>query len=68
MTDIYDQASEREERDRAEALASRKPVGPPACGACYWCGEPLKGERRFCDKFCSDDYTYAEERKQIPRI
>lgn len=68
MTDIYDQATKREEQDRELALTYRKPEGPPACGACYYCGETVKGDRRFCDKTCADDYRYAEERKQPIRI
>lgn len=63
MPDDFDRASEFEEHDRELALAVRKPVGPPACGACYWCGEEVKGGRRFCDKFCASDWQYAEDRK-----
>lgn len=63
MSDLADKASESEERDLADALAVRKPAGPPPCGVCYWCGEPLKGERRFCSEDCRDDWQYAEDRK-----
>lgn len=64
MTDTYDR--DREEKDRE--LSVRKKEGPPACGACYWCGETVAGNRRFCDKTCADDWRYHEERKQPIRI
>lgn len=51
---------------REEALAElmrrerRAPVMLPPTGECLNCGEPLGGERRFCDAACRDDHSNRE--------
>ena len=56
MVDIVDEAGEREEELRAKALAKRKPAGPPICGRCYHCDEPVEHPRRWCDDDCKADW------------
>ena len=60
--DIYDQATEREERDREQAIAAaRKPtMVVPFTGFCHNCDAPLAPSMRFCDAMCCEDY----ERRQ----
>lgn len=52
MADPADLAQEHIEREEVGLLAQRKPVGPSACGACYFCGEEVKGEARWCNAEC----------------
>jgi hypothetical protein len=61
MADIIDEANQREEELRAKALAKRKPAGPPPCGACYNCDEPLAPGLRWCDTECRADWERAQE-------
>ena len=58
MTDIFDQATEREEQERERAIAAaRKPVSVvPFTGFCHNCDEPV--EAHFCDRECHRDYEY----------
>jgi len=67
MTDIYDQATAREEQERDACIArvrsqtSRlKPVG-----YCYYCSEPVKSDRRFCDKDCMEDWEHQDKMHRI---
>lgn len=59
MSDIIDQACEREEMDRALAIANCKRTAPelPACGQCYNCQASLPEGVRFCDSDCRNDYS-----------
>ncbi|PZQ21150.1 MAG: hypothetical protein DI569_12860 [Sphingopyxis macrogoltabida] len=63
MADIIDRAAELEEMNRADALARRKPDGPPATGHCLNCGEPMPEGRRWCDADCRDDWQAERARK-----
>ncbi len=67
MSDIYDRATDREEKDRELALKYRKPTVIP-CGACHYCGEPLPAGMLFCPPIiegsCRDDW----EREQAAKI
>ena len=57
--DEIDRASEQEERDRAQALAARKPE--PICrGHCMNCGKPLPAEVMYCDRDCQIDREKAD--------
>lgn len=60
---LDDQASNREIFDRELALKRRKPEGPPPCGFCHNCNEPLDEGLRFCDGNCREDWEYREQRK-----
>jgi len=65
MTDIYDQATEREERDRALSLSvvlARKPAILPN-GQCYNCGHSLAHDGLFCDGDCRDDWQARNPNK-----
>lgn len=64
MSKQFDQASDLEEQFRAEAASFRKPSGPVPCGACHWCGEVVKGDKRFCSVECRNDWQHVEERKR----
>lgn len=63
MADIIDRAAELEELARADALARRKPEGPPETGHCLNCGEPMPAGRRWCDADCRDDWQAERDRK-----
>ena len=54
MTDVFDIASENEERYTEKARQFRKPEGPKATGECLWCGEELEDGRRWCGASCRD--------------
>jgi hypothetical protein len=56
--DDFDRASEQEERDRAKALAFRKPE-PIYRGHCMNCGKPLPAEVIYCDRDCLVDHERA---------
>lgn len=60
--DIYDQATEREERDREMALkiAARSAPALPYVGCCYNCGASTPESVRFCDRDCLQDYEKRE--------
>lgn len=62
MTDVFEQASEREQLERDLAIRySRKINALPYKGACYFCEKPLPEPLRFCDSFCRDDHQKEEE-------
>lgn len=44
--DISDNATVREEEERARALALRRPAAPCATGFCLFCDEPVEAGRR----------------------
>jgi len=56
ISDLNDLASEFEQARIQERIESRKDNGPPPCGECHYCGEPLNDGRRFCDAECRDDW------------
>lgn len=56
MADPADLAQEHIEREQANFLAQRKPIGEKACGACHFCGEEVHGVALFCDTDCAQDY------------
>lgn len=57
MTTIDDQAAQREELDREQALKLRKPE-LPHIGECHECGETTEGV--FCCASCRDTYEQRE--------
>ena len=57
MTDVFDIASENEERYTEKARQFRKPEGPKATGKCLWCGEVLGDGRRWCTAECRDRWS-----------
>ena len=60
MSDEIDLAQEREEQDRARAIAAaRKAAGQGVAsvdGYCMNCGEAIARGCRFCDSDCRDDW------------
>lgn len=58
MDDI-DYAQEREQIDRARAIAAAAHSAPVmlACGTCYYCLDAVPPGLRFCDSACRDDYA-----------
>lgn len=53
--DVFDQATEREEKDRAFALQmARQGEVLAAVGVCHWCDESVAPGHRFCDVDCRD--------------
>lgn len=60
MTDIFDQASEREQADRDAAISATleriKASRLQPVGSCHNCGERVCNVRLFCDADCSADH------------
>lgn len=67
MTTIDDDASMREEHFRETALKHRKPNGPVATGRCLYCNALLPDNRRWCDKWCQEDWTLEIEANRRSR-
>jgi predicted nucleic acid-binding Zn ribbon protein len=63
VTDIFDQATELEEKQREIALSFRNPTLTP-CGACYNCGEALSGTMVLCGSECREDFDARQRMKQ----
>jgi len=65
MTDIYDQATEKEEQERMlslQAVRSRQPSILPK-GHCYNCDLSLDDRSLFCDGDCRDDWQARNPNK-----
>lgn len=58
MADIFDQASDREiqEREIALSAARKQKTSILSTGFCLQCGEPMEGDKRWCDTTCRDDW------------
>ena len=66
MTDMFDRASDLEEKMTALANAYRKPT-LPLTGYCHYCSEECVGH--FCDADCRSDYEkFIESRKRNGEI
>ena len=69
MTDIYDQATDIEMRERELALSvvranADKQPRLTANGLCHNCGEQLGDGVVFCDSFCRDDWQRRAARNK----
>ncbi|MDW8400044.1 MAG: hypothetical protein RMK90_15955 [Acetobacteraceae bacterium] len=62
MADEADRAQAVEALLLAEALARRRPDGPPVTGYCLNCRAPLAPGRRFCDADCRDEWQRRQPR------
>lgn len=67
MTTLDDDASMREEQFLEAAPATRKPDGPVATGRCLYCNAELPDTRRWCDKWCQEDWTLEIESQRRHR-
>lgn len=58
MTDVFDQASDREEQDRQLCIGMARRVVQelPAVGRCHWCEEIVAPGHKFCDSDCRDGW------------
>jgi hypothetical protein len=66
MTDIYDQATDKEMRDRELAIKAARSQNKAIefTGRCLSCEEHIdKG--RFCDAACREDFELAEKMKRL---
>ena len=64
--DIYDQATDKEEKERASCIAANSQNSERlAVGNCNFCHSALLGARRFCDVDCRDDFEYEAERRRV---
>lgn len=63
MTDLYDQATAREEEDRERAIARARSLAAalPFVGCCYNCDALVPDGHRFCDTDCRDDWQRRHE-------
>lgn len=61
MTDIYDQATEAEERDRAQALADQAANAPPA-------GDWRKLSKKWCEGAGCGARIPDERRRAVPGV
>ena len=64
MSDIIDDASDREEFNRGLALRVRKPT-LKAMGACYYCGCDVNTDMYFCDSERREGYEMQIKQKAI---
>jgi hypothetical protein len=66
MTDIFDRASEKEERDRDLAIRAARAKNQPLkiTGFCLFCNEALS-DRRFCSAECREDYEMVQNCRRI---
>ena len=62
MTDVFDQASEREDKEREEAIQAVRNSNTmlPATGRCCHCEAYVGGEMRFCDADCRDAWEFNQ--------
>ena len=67
MTTIDDDASMRKEHFLKIALSTRKPAGPVATGRCLYCNAELPDTRRWCDKWCQEDWSLEIESQRRHR-
>lgn len=69
--DVFDRASEKEERDRTEAIAAVLEAARPtslATGMCVDCGDPIEPERLAALPYaqrCIGCQRQQEHRKQV---
>lgn len=63
MSDIFDQASDREQLERDLAIASaRKPsASAQATGHCLWCNAQIEQGKRWCDAECREDWELNQQ-------
>lgn len=61
--DIYDQATDKEEKDRAIALQVRRPTLKPI-GYCHNCSDSVHSELLFCSTDCRDDWEKFARMKE----
>lgn len=65
--DIFDRATEAEERMREAALQEAKHKAEKYSrtlqylGYCHYCYEPTEHNKRFCDRFCRDDWEKEQQ-------
>lgn len=62
MPDIFDQASNQEDRDREMLTKIRRQEGPRETGRCLNCGEPVPAGRRWCDHDCLSDWQARQKK------
>ena len=64
MADQFDKASDLEQldRDRSIAIARQQTASPEPTGFCLWCEEPVGKGRRFCDRYCAEDWDNDQRR------
>ena len=67
MTTVDDDAAMREEHFLKVALSTRKPAGPVATGRCLYCNAELPDTRRWCDKWCQEDWMLEIESQRRHR-
>ncbi|QUN06444.1 TraR/DksA C4-type zinc finger protein [Shewanella yunxiaonensis] len=69
--DVFDRASEKEERDRTDAIATVLEAARPtslATGTCVDCGEPIEPERLAVMQYaqrCISCQRQQEHRNQV---
>lgn len=56
MADEIDRANEQAERNLAQSMRLRHPVGPEATGYCLFCDEVVGAGHRWCDALCRDQW------------
>lgn len=64
--DIYDMASEREDRDRELAIDFHRKSNQSLLpvGSCYFCESIISDGRLFCDKDCCNDWEREKKAKE----
>jgi len=66
--DIYDQATSKEEAERAACIAAARANSDRlSVGCCNFCHQSLAGKLRFCDADCRDDFEHEQARRRVNR-
>ena len=63
MADIADQA--QQQAAPLNTIDHKRKEGPPPVGQCYNCGETLRGDLRWCDADCREDWELRNERENL---
>ena len=64
--DIYDQGTDKEEKERASCIAANSRNSDRLIdGCCNFCHVPLGVGLRFCDNDCRDDFELERSRRRV---
>jgi hypothetical protein len=64
MADEADLTADRmEKEEELRRRLVRKPELPP-CGVCYFCGEDVGSDKKFCNAECAEDFEFEQKMKQ----
>ena len=65
MRDIADHAQDLIEREEAMRRMVTHTNELEPSGDCYYCGEPVKHPKKFCDRTCAEDYEFEKRMRSV---